>query len=258
MSKQDRQPARTAGDIERKYNFGKSFAEVMGIAEDARSVANEAKESASKPSEKLTHEEVFNLLTKNGALQGLYRGKDGELYVNATYIQSGQIAGERVDASTLDIADGAKIAGWSVDDNSIRTGTLGGDGSMWLCRNGTTTKANIGTGSGNGWSIGVGGSFGVKKDGAMYAKNANISGTVTADSGTIGGWQIAEDELYGISEDGVSMHLYPTGKYFYVSESSSERFYIVMYNRDNVPTGGIGDSGWKTILSEKYYTPISE
>lgn len=34
--KQDRQGARTATDLERKYNFGKTFAELMGIALDAR------------------------------------------------------------------------------------------------------------------------------------------------------------------------------------------------------------------------------
>jgi hypothetical protein len=35
-AKQDRQGARTAADLERKYNFGKTFAEIMGIATDAR------------------------------------------------------------------------------------------------------------------------------------------------------------------------------------------------------------------------------
>lgn len=44
MSKQDRQGARTITDLERKYNlrnFGESFAEVMGIATDARIVTEE-------------------------------------------------------------------------------------------------------------------------------------------------------------------------------------------------------------------------
>lgn len=36
MSKQDRQGARTPADLERRYSFGKSFAEVLGIASDAR------------------------------------------------------------------------------------------------------------------------------------------------------------------------------------------------------------------------------
>lgn len=35
-AKQDRQGVRTATDLERKYNFGKTFAEILGIATDAR------------------------------------------------------------------------------------------------------------------------------------------------------------------------------------------------------------------------------
>lgn len=40
MSKQDRQGARTPADLERKYNFGKTFAEILGIATDARDSVN--------------------------------------------------------------------------------------------------------------------------------------------------------------------------------------------------------------------------
>lgn len=36
MSKQDRQAVRTAAELEQKYSFGKQFAEVMGVATDAR------------------------------------------------------------------------------------------------------------------------------------------------------------------------------------------------------------------------------
>ena len=46
MSKQDRQGARTPADLERKYQFGKSFTEIMGIATDARIYAEEAKDVA--------------------------------------------------------------------------------------------------------------------------------------------------------------------------------------------------------------------
>ena len=38
-AKQDRQGARTPADLERKYNFGKQFAEILGIATDARNYA---------------------------------------------------------------------------------------------------------------------------------------------------------------------------------------------------------------------------
>lgn len=89
MSKQDRQGVRTAADVERKYNFGKSFSEVMGVAEKAVETAEKA---ASGLDEKLTSEEIFNRLTNNGQLQGLYRGDDGELYINASFLATGVIS----------------------------------------------------------------------------------------------------------------------------------------------------------------------
>lgn len=84
ISKQDKQGARTAAQLEQKISFGKRFAEVMGVALDAQEKA----EKAEKLDEKLTSEEIFNRLTNNGELQGLYRGDDGELYINAEYIRS--------------------------------------------------------------------------------------------------------------------------------------------------------------------------
>lgn len=88
MSKQDRQGVRTAADLEWKYQFGKRFAEVMGIATDAQDAANRATEGIDGLDQKLDHNEIFNRLTNNGQLQGLYRGDDGELYINAAYIKS--------------------------------------------------------------------------------------------------------------------------------------------------------------------------
>jgi hypothetical protein len=83
------------------------------------------------------------------------------------------------------------IAGWTVDNNSIRINTLGASGSMWLCRGGTTTSATIGgSNSISGWSIAVGSTFGVTAAGALYASNLYASG------GTIAGWTISAK--YGI------------------------------------------------------------
>lgn len=89
-AKQDRQGARTPADLERRYNFGQSFAEIMGIATDAQKKAEEANESYKG----LDHDTIFNLLTDNGKLHGIYRGDDGELYINASYIKSGLIVSE--------------------------------------------------------------------------------------------------------------------------------------------------------------------
>ena len=44
-TKQDRQGVRTASDLERKYGFGKTFAEILGIATDARDKVDAAESS---------------------------------------------------------------------------------------------------------------------------------------------------------------------------------------------------------------------
>ena len=82
--KMDMAGARTPADIERKYNFGKSFAELQGVATDARNAAEEAQEAAEKATD---HEAVLNALTKNGEIQCM-REIDGQIYINAAYIQS--------------------------------------------------------------------------------------------------------------------------------------------------------------------------
>lgn len=41
-AKQDRAAPRTVADIERKYNFGKSFAEIMGLIDDTRNEVDSA------------------------------------------------------------------------------------------------------------------------------------------------------------------------------------------------------------------------
>lgn len=88
------------------------------------------------------------------------------------------------------LADGSmetikgKIAGWTLDDNSIRHGNLGANGSMWLCRTGTTVSpatydnSGIGDTAANqtGWCITVGNKFGVLNDGATYMSDLHVTG----------------------------------------------------------------------------------
>lgn len=48
----------------------------------------------------LTHEEIFNLLTNNGAIQGIYQ-EGNQLYINAEYIQTGTMSADRIYGGTL-------------------------------------------------------------------------------------------------------------------------------------------------------------
>lgn len=112
-AKQDCVAPRTANDIEQRYNFRRSFAEVMGVATDARSSAADAKKSADEAKKaaenvdaKLTAEELFNLLTNGGTMQGIYRGDDGEIYINASYIKSGEFLADLIKAGVIKSKDG--------------------------------------------------------------------------------------------------------------------------------------------------------
>ena len=50
----------------------------------------------------LTQEEVFNILTNNGASQGIYM-QDGNLYINGTYIKGGTIKGQTIQGGSIEI-----------------------------------------------------------------------------------------------------------------------------------------------------------
>lgn len=64
---------------------------------DAKTYANTA---AKKAVDEQTQTSIFNKLTNNGALKGIYM-ENGELYVNATYIKTGYISASRIRGDTL-------------------------------------------------------------------------------------------------------------------------------------------------------------
>lgn len=106
MSKQDGYAARTPADLERKYNFGQTFAEVYGLVSDAQRAAEEAKDAAddaNKAYDGLDQEQIFKLLTNDGAVQGLFMGEDNNMYFNASYIKGGTVKAEYLDGDNLKV-----------------------------------------------------------------------------------------------------------------------------------------------------------
>ena len=63
----------------------------------------------------LTQEEIFNILTDNGRLQGIFM-RDGMLYINGSYIKSGKVSGEYVDARNLTVTNTAGQKTLAVDN----------------------------------------------------------------------------------------------------------------------------------------------
>ena len=103
MSKQDRVYTRTPAALEQKYDWGKTFAEVYGLINDAQNAAEKANNAVDGLDKKLDHEEIFNRLTNYGTVQGIYRSENDDIYINASYIKSGTLSADRIDADNLKV-----------------------------------------------------------------------------------------------------------------------------------------------------------
>lgn len=123
MSKQDRHGARTVAQLEQKYDWNKTFAEVYGLVADAQNALEEANRAIEGIDKKLTHEEIFNLLTDNGTVQGIYRGEDDAIYINASYIKGGMISADYIDTGGLMVSN---LLGSYVGLYSYTKGEVGG------------------------------------------------------------------------------------------------------------------------------------
>lgn len=64
----------------------------------------------------LTQEEIFNILTDNGRLQGIFM-RDGMLYINGSYVKSGKVSGEYVDARNLAVTNSSGQKTLNIDAN---------------------------------------------------------------------------------------------------------------------------------------------
>ena len=103
-------------------------------------------EAASQALDFITQEALFNKLTNNGQLQGLFM-QGGELYMNATYIQSGTLSGAQINI---------------------------GNGAFTVAQNGAANASSL---SISGGSIDLGnGAFHVSNDGSASASNLSIAG----------------------------------------------------------------------------------
>lgn len=78
----------------------------------------------------LTHEDIFNLLTNDGAWQGIYRGSDGKLYINFTYARGGALSLGGLNNANGELkmydASNTLVGQWNKDGINILKGTIKG------------------------------------------------------------------------------------------------------------------------------------
>lgn len=113
-----------------------------------------------------------------GAISSRYfrLGTDGKIYAT------------NVDINGKITASSGLIGAWSIDSNSIYSGTKGNSNSVFTSSPGSITL----------WSEGAITSryFRISTDGVMIASNVDVSGKITASSGSIGGWVVDSSSIY--------------------------------------------------------------
>lgn len=108
--------------------------------------------------QELSQEDIFNILTNNGQTQGIFL-RNGKIYINASYIQSGTLSANLIKGGTL---------------------KLGGSNNTYGTLQILNSRGNvIGT-----WN----------KDG-IEAENATITGVINGTSGHIGNWTFTENGI---------------------------------------------------------------
>lgn len=99
MSKQDGFAPRTPTDLQRQYRFGRAFTNLDKEVDEAQKSADRANKLLGD----LDQKKVFDLLTNDGAVQGLFMGEDENMYFNASYIKGGTVKAEYLDGDNLKV-----------------------------------------------------------------------------------------------------------------------------------------------------------
>lgn len=106
--RQDRQGARTPADLERRYNFGKSFSDILGIAKDAQTHAYAAEEIAKKVEAKVLDIDVVKELNVSS---GTINIKTGGLVIESPDFSLSAERGVR--------ANRGNFGGWDISETDI-------------------------------------------------------------------------------------------------------------------------------------------
>ena len=126
-------------------------------------------------------------------------------------------------------AKGGKIAGWNMDVNSLFSGNSFSTAECFLCTGSSDlNKMSIG-GSPvqSGWVLKAGDSFGVTKEGTLYADDVHLTGTINATEGKFGDWEIRDGALYGNNGvDGIMID--PVGIAGYYRDAEGDRVHAIV------------------------------
>lgn len=118
------------------------------------------------------------------------------IYSNASTVA--KITSSGLEVSGKITSSSGKIGGFTIESNSLYSGTWGTDNSVMLCTGSVGSKSIGGSDSISGWAITAGAKFGVTKSGDLYASNVSVTGAVNATSGSFSNCDIGDTcNIYG-------------------------------------------------------------
>lgn len=188
-------------EIADEYPFTGGAAKTLAQAEAYADEAVQALDTA------LTQEEVFNRLTDNGAAQGLFLSQNGQLYINASYLQVGTITG----------SDGKNY--WVLDGNNPIFVTKKGVIGDFTLENGVMYYGDILSGGAGTY---------ISKDGVAYEQkidNNNQFGVQLNGGGLSFRWNGAERTTIYMVTDGAVVKS--------IGYDDTLYFPVVLYNRSD-------------------------
>lgn len=143
-------------------------------ASSALSKASDALQAAQAPEEYLTQLDIFNILTNNGATQGIYLS-GGKIYINASYINAGTMSADYITSGTMSanrISGGTLLLGGSGNGNGILQ-VKNSSGSI-MCQ---LDNVSMNFAQGN---------IVLNMNGSATLKNLTATGSISSDGGTMG------------------------------------------------------------------------
>ena len=216
--KQDGAYPRTAADLERRYAFGQTFAEVYSLIEDAQKAANDANNAVNA----LDSKEIFNRLTSYGKMQGVFRDEADHIYINASYIKGEILEGDDLKVAAANIT--GKLTATQIDATNLKVNAANITGTLTAGQIDTTfltvSAANI---------TGVLSADQIDTD-RLYVDAANVSGYLSAENIEVAG----ELTVYGVDS---------RGRYYYGGEIG----YVESDGPDGA-TSGVGVSAYGNAM----------
>lgn len=169
--------------------------------ETLSSATKYADSSSDKAVKAQTQEFVFNKLTKNGTVQAIKMDENGNIYINASYINAGVLSANYIKTGILQDANANFVMNMETGNVSIKKGTINLGGNFIATSDGTVTlkKGSISANLINSGTMSADRIFGGTIKGTDFISEKGSEWFKIAESVATGGYGSTMDGLLDLS-----------------------------------------------------------